>query len=329
MAEIDSAKLKEIYTTMVRIRAFEERAIAEYRKGLPGFIHSSIGQEVMPAAICAFLREDDYIISTHRGHGDIIAKGAEFDKMMAELFAKETGYCKGKGGSMHIAAVDRNILGATGIVGDGIPIACGVALGCKMQKIDRVTVAFFGDGATCSGAFHEGLGIASIWDLPVVFACSNNMFQQSTPIKNYTRLKNLADRAKAYGIPGVSLEGDDPVAVAGAASKAIENARAGKGPTLIVGSTYRFFGHHMGDPGTSYRTKEEVEEYRKKDPIERFQKKLLQEKVLTEAEVEEIRNATARELDEAVKFAMESPEPKLEEAIKDIFYTHSRIKQGG
>lgn len=157
MLKIENAKLRQIYSTMVRSRAFEERAIAEYRKGLPGFVHSSIGQEVIPAVVCAFLREDDYIISTHRGHHDIIAKGARLDRMMAELFAKETGYCKGKGGSMHIAAVDLGILGATGVVGDGIPIACGVALGCKMQNLDRVTVAFFGDGATNSGAFHEGL----------------------------------------------------------------------------------------------------------------------------------------------------------------------------
>jgi len=322
MPEIKNAKLKEIYTTMVRIRAFEERAIAEYRKGLPGFIHSSIGQEVMPAAVCAFLREDDYVLSTHRGHGDIIAKGARFDRMMAELFAKETGYCKGKGGSMHIAAVDLNILGATGIVGDGIPISCGVALACKMQKLDRVTVVFFGDGATCSGAFHEGLGIAAIWDLPVVFVCQNNLFQQSTPIKDYTKLEDLSDRAKAYGIPGVNVgDGNDPVAVAEAARESIEKARAGGGPTFIVGTTYRYYGHHMGDPGTSYRTKEEVEEHRKQDPIERFQNKLLQEKILTKADVEEIQAATMRELDEAVKFATESPEPKVEEALKDIFYT--------
>lgn len=322
MAEIDSTKLKGIYTTMVRIRAFEERAIAEYRKGLPGFIHSSIGQEVMPAAVCAFLREDDYIISTHRGHGDIIAKGARFDKMMAELFAKETGYCKGKGGSMHIAAVDHNILGATGIVGDGVPISCGIALGCQMQKTDKVTVAFFGDGATCSGAFHEGLGIAAIWNLPVVFACSNNFFQQSTPIKDYTKLEDLSDRAKAYGIPGVNVEdGNDPVAVAKAASEAIERARTGKGPTLLVGTTYRYYGHHMGDPGTSYRTKEEVEEWRKKDPIDRFRTQLLEQKILTESDVKEIDATTKQELDEAVKFAIESPEPELEEALTDIYYT--------
>jgi len=321
MEEIDNTKLREIYTTMVRIRSFEERAIAEYRKGLPGFMHSSVGQEAIPAAVCAFLKEDDYIISTHRGHADIIAKRARLDKMMAELFAKETGYCKGKGGSMHIAAVDLNIIGATGVVGDGIPIATGVALGCKMRKLDRVAVAFFGDGATNTGAFHEGVGLAAIWDLPVVFVCSNNLYSMSTPLKDYTKLKNLSDKAKAYGIPGVTVDGNDAVAVAKVASQAIERARHGKGPTLIVGNTYRHYGHHMGDPGTSYRAKEEVEKWKKQDPIERFRAQLLQKKILTESESEEIRTATMGELDEAVKFAAESPEPSVEEALKDIYYT--------
>ena len=320
MPEISGEKLREIYTTMVRIRAFEERAITEYRKGLPGFIHSSVGQEAIPAAVCAFLRADDYIISTHRGHADIIAKGARLDKMMAELFAKETGYCRGKGGSMHIAAVDLNILGATGVVGDGIPIASGAALGCKMQKLDSVVVAFFGDGAMNTGAFHEGVGLAAFWDLPVVFVCSNNMYAMSTPLKNYTKLKNLSEKAKAYGIPGVTVDGNDAVAVAEVASQAIENARDGRGPTLIVGNTYRHYGHHMGDPGTSYRAKEEVEEWKKQDPIARLRAQLLQKKILTESELEEIQTATEQELDEAVKFAVESPEPKVEEALEDIYY---------
>lgn len=320
MTEIDNTTLREIYTTMVRIRTFEERAITEYRKGLPGFIHSSVGQEAIPASVCAFLKADDYIISTHRGHGDIIAKGARIDKMMAELFAKETGYCKGKGGSMHIAAVELNILGATGVVGDGIPIASGAALGCKMQQLDRVVVAFFGDGAMNIGAFHEGVGLAASWDLPVVFVCSNNMYALSTSVKSYTKLKNLSDKAKAYGIPGVTVDGNDAVAVAEVASQAIERARDGRGPTLIVGNTYRYYGHHMGDPGTSYRTKEEIEEWRKRDPIARLRVQLVKEKVLTESELEEIQTATMQELDEAVKFAVESPEPKVEEALEDIYY---------
>ena len=320
MPGIDNAKLKEIFTTMVRIRFFEERAITEHRKGLPGFVHPSIGQEAIPAAVCAFLREEDYIISTHRGHGDIIAKGAKLDRMMAELFAKKTGYCKGKGGSMHIAAVDRNILGATGIVGDGIPIAAGVGLGCKMKKLDRVVVAFFGDGATNSGAFHEGVGLAAVWNLPVLFVCQNNQYQQSTPARDYTRLSDLSDRAKAHGIPGITVDGNDAIAVAEVAKEAIESIRKGNGPILIVGNTYRTVGHHMGDPGTSYRTKEEVEEWKKRDPIDRLRNQLLQNKILTEAEIDEVQNATMQELDEAVKFATESPEPEIEEALEDIYY---------
>ena len=317
---MDRNVLKQIYITMVRIRGFEERAIREYRKGLPGFIHSAIGQEVMPAAISAFLREDDYIISTHRGHADIIAKGARLDRMMAELFSKETGYGKGKGGSMHISAMDMNILGATGIVGDGLPIAVGAALGCKMQKLDRVTVCYLGDGTTCCGAFHEALGIASVWDLPVVFACSNNLYSQGTTLSQSTKLEDLADRAKAYGMPGVSVNGDDPKAVAAAAERSIGDARSGKGPSLLVGTTYRFHGHNMGDPSTDYRTREEVQYHRANDPIQRYEAELLSEKVLTKNAIAKIRADLERELDEAVRFAEESPEPSLEEATKDTYY---------
>jgi len=321
MQEIGNEKLKEIYTTMLRIRAFEERAIVEYRKGLcPGFIHPSIGQEASPAAVCAFLRDDDYILTTHRGHGDIIAKGARFDKMMAELFAKETGYCKGRGGSMHIVAPDLNMLGATAIVGAGVPIASGVALACKMQNLDRVTICFLSDGATCTGAFHEGLGMAAIWDLPVVFVCENNQYAMSTPQRDYTKLENLADRTKAHGVPGISVDGNDAVAVAKVASKAIEMAREGGGPTFINAITYRYYGHHMGDPGTSYRTKEEIEEWRKRDPIKRLQDRLLQAKIVTESEIEDIKASLTRELDEAVKFATESPEPKTEDALNNVYY---------
>ncbi len=321
MQGIENEKLKEIYITMVRIRAFEERAIAEYRKGLcPGFIHSSIGQEAIPAAVCAFLRKDDYILTTHRGHGDIIAKGARFDKMFAELFAKETGYCKGRGGSMHIVATDLNMLGATAIVGAGVPIASGVALGCKMQNLDRVTVCFLGDGATCTGAFHEGLGLATIFELPVVFVCENNQYAMSTPQKDYTKLKHLADRAKAYGVPGITVDGNDAVTVAKVANKAIEKARGGRGPTLIDAVTYRYYGHHMGDPGISYRTKEEIEEWRKRDPIKRLQNHLLEAKLITESEINEIQSSVTKELDKAVKFATESPEPRTEDALNDIYF---------
>ncbi len=319
MPEIDAAKLKEIYTNMVKIRFFEERAITEHRKGLPGFVHSSIGQEAVPAGVCAFLREDDYTITTHRGHGDIIAKGAQLDRMMAELFAKKTGYCKGKGGSMHIADVSRNILGATGIVGDGLPIAAGVGAALKMQKLDTIMVAFFGDGSTNSGAFHEGIGLAAAWSLPVLFVCQNNQYQQSTPTRDYTRLTDIADRAKGYGIPGISVDGNDAIAVAEVAREAIEKCRKGEGPIFIVANTYRTVGHHMGDPGTSYRPKEEIEEWKKKDPIKRLRQQMVQNKTATDAELDEIEQNVLRELDEAVKFAQESPEPTPEEALEDIY----------
>jgi TPP-dependent pyruvate/acetoin dehydrogenase alpha subunit len=319
MPEIDAAKLKEIYKIMVKIRFFEERAITEYRKGLPGFVHPSIGQEAVPAGVCAFLREDDYTITTHRGHGDIIAKGAQLDRMMAELFAKKTGYCKGKGGSMHIADVSRNILGATGIVGDGIPIAAGVGAALKMQGKDSIMVAFFGDGSTNSGAFHEGIGLAAAWCLPVLFVCQNNQYQQSTPTRDYCRLTDIADRAKGYGVPGISVDGNDAIAVAEVAIEAIEKCRKGEGPIFIVGNTYRTVGHHMGDPGTSYRPKEEIEEWKKKDPIKRLRQQMVANKMATDAELDEIENDVLRELDEAVKFAQESPEPTPEEALEDIY----------
>jgi pyruvate dehydrogenase E1 component alpha subunit len=239
--------------------------------------------------------------------------------MMAELFAKKTGYCKGKGGSMHIADVDRNILGATGIVGDGIPIAAGVGTALKMQGLDSIMVAFFGDGATNSGAFHEGMGLAAAWCLPVLFVCQNNLYQQSTPMRDYCRLTDIADRAKAYGIPGITVDGNDAIAVAEVAREAIEKCRKGEGPIFIVGNTYRTVGHHMGDPGTSYRPKEEVEEWKKKDPIKRLRQQLVQNKMATDAELDEIENNVLRELDEAVKFAQESPEPTPEEALEDIY----------
>ena len=322
MEEISNEKLKQIYTNMVRTRAFEERAIAEYRRGLPGFIHPSVGQEAIPAAVCAFLTKDDCALITHRDHGVVISKGANINKMMAELYAKETGYCKGKGGSIHLTAVDLNIFGAAaGIVGDNMSIAAGMALGFKMQKLDRVVVCFHGDGATCPGAFHEGLSLAAIWEVPVVFVCANNGYQASTPTRDYTKLKDLADRAKAHAIPGISVDGNDALAVAEVARKAIDDARKGKGATFIVANTYRYYGSHMGDPGTTYRTKEEVEEHRKDDPIARFQEYLLKKGIITKSDIAQIEKATIDELDAAVKYALESPEPKLEDATSNIYYT--------
>jgi TPP-dependent pyruvate/acetoin dehydrogenase alpha subunit len=318
--KLRNEKLKEIYLLMKRCRAFEERAVIEYRKGnIPGFVHTSIGQEAISGAVCAMLQKEDYILTTHRGHSDILAKGARFDKMMAELFAKKTGYCKGKVGSMHIVAPECNVLGCSAIVGAGIPIASGVALACKMKNWRRVTVCFLGDGTTFTGAFHEGVGIAAALDLPVLFVCENNQYAISTYWKDYLKLENIAARAKGYGIPGISVDGMDAKAIAEAAGDAIERAREGGGPTFIEGRTYRYYGHGQYDPGTTYRTKEEVEKWKKKDPIKKLYSFLLQEGLITEVENQEIEAKLSRELDEAVKFALESPEPEIEEAGQDIY----------
>ena len=316
-------KIKNIYRLMKRCRAFEERSIVELRKGMPGFLHSAIGQEAIPCAIAPFLREDDYIITTHRGHCDIIARGARFDQTMAELYAKETGYCRGLSGSMHIAALGLNILGAVGIVGSGIPVASGVALACKMKNVNRVTVCFFGDGASCTGSFHEGLGFAAAFDLPVLFVLQNNQYEESTHWTYWRgKLKNLAERARGYGIPGVSVDGNDAVIVAEAAMEALKKIRKGGGPILLEGKTYRIHGHHMGDPGTGYRPKEEVEEWRKKrDPVARLYARLLKEKMITKEENRQIEEAIAKELDEAVKFALESSEINPLEAFRDTVYS--------
>ena len=326
--KVSNEKLKEIYVTMKRCRAFEERAIVELRKGMPGFIHTSIGQEAISAAVCAFLRDDDYLLTTHRGHSDIIAKGARFDRMMAELYARETGYCRGVGGSMHIAALDKGILGALAIVGSGIPLASGVALACKMKNLSRVTVTSFGDGASCTGSFHEGVGFAAAFDLPVVFLLQNNQYEESTHW-SYWRggLKQLSERASAYGIPGVTVDGNDAAAVADAASDAIERARQGHGPTLLECLTYRIYGHHMGDPGTGYRSKEEVDEWRspEKDPISRLYSRLLKEGIITEEENQLLDTELSRELDEAVDFALSSPETNPKDAFKDTVYLGRQI----
>jgi TPP-dependent pyruvate/acetoin dehydrogenase alpha subunit len=278
-ATITNEIKRDMYVIMLRNREFEERAIAEYRKGnIPGFIHSSIGEEAIAGGVAPFVTRDDYFLCTHRGHGVVIAKGAKTDLMMAELFGKETGYCKGKGGSMHIAAFDLNVIGANGIVGANVPIASGAALGCKLRKPGKVTICFLGDGATCTGSFHEGLGFASVFDLPIVYIISNNQFALSTSPSYHSKgVKNLSEKARGYGIPYVTVDGMDVVAVAEVVHNAIQKARDGGGPTLIEAITYRYYGHHLGDPGTEYRTEQEIEEAKKKDPIKRMRNHLMQE----------------------------------------------------
>jgi pyruvate dehydrogenase E1 component alpha subunit len=304
---------------MWTIRNFDTRAYELYREGLMrGTTHAYIGMEAVGVGVCAALRPDDTITSTHRGHGHCIAKGGDISMMMAELLGKATGYCKGKGGSMHIADVDRGILGANGIVGGGMGIATGAGLSAKLLGNGRVSVCFFGDGALNQGVLHEACNLSAIWKLPVVFVCENNQYAMSARADRFTSVPDPSVRAVAYGIPGLNVDGMDILAVHRAAAEAVERARAGEGPTFLVATTYRLLGHHVGDP-LNYRDREEVEEWRKKDPIERFKAHLLDRGVLTAAEAEQLEQDVAAKVDQASEFAKSSPEPSVEILMEDIY----------
>jgi pyruvate dehydrogenase E1 component alpha subunit len=319
MKPLDKPLLLEIYRKMVAVRTFEETAADLFLKGqLPGFLHVYVGEEAVAAGVMAHLTDRDYITSTHRGHGHAVAKGARLDMMMAELHAKKTGYCRGKGGSMHIADLDLGILGANGIVGGGVPIATGAGLALKMQGTDRVCVCFFGDGASNTGAFYEGVNLAAVWDLPVVFICENNQYAESTPRAAHQKVAYVSDRAAAFNIPGVSLDGMDVFEVYQKAGEAIDRCRAGQGPILLEARTYRFFGHFVGDP-QNYRTKDEVEEWKKRDPIQMFRSRVVAEKRLTAAELDAVDAQITQEMEAALVFARQSPEPEIELALQDIF----------
>jgi pyruvate dehydrogenase E1 component alpha subunit len=317
--KIGKEKLTDMYRAMVRIRLFEERVVKEFAAGhIPGFVHVYSGEEAVAVGACANLTDDDYITSTHRGHGHVIAKGGKTDRMMAELYGKKTGYNKGKGGSMHIAEVDIGILGADAIVGGGIPVAGGAALSAKMRETDQVAVCFLGDGATNNARFHEGVNLASIWKLPVVYVIENNVYAETTPVSYAMNIPNIADRAVSYGIPGVTVDGNDVLAVYEAVAEAVARARKGGGPTLVECKTCRHHGHFEGDSMT-YRSKAEVEECKKRDPIPRFRKSLAEMGMLTEEEADKIDQEIANEIDAAVKFAEESPLPAPEEALEDVY----------
>jgi pyruvate dehydrogenase E1 component alpha subunit len=306
---------RQFYTVMHRTRRFEEEVFEFYKRGLmPGLAHLYLGEEAVAAGACATLREDDYIGSTHRGHGHLVARGADLNRMMAEILGKKTGYSKGKGGSMHIMAMDKGILGANGIVGGEIPIAAGAAYASKYRGTDQVTLAFFGDSATNEGTFHETLNMAAAWDLPIVFIIENNFYGISVDIRRVTKEHQLSKRAAGYGIPGITLDGNDVFAVYQECQKAVARARAGEGPTLIECNTYRWQGHHVGDPG-DYRPDEEVAHWKANEPIG----KLEQLKLLSEKEIAEIKTAVEAEIREACRFAEESPYPPESEAYTDVF----------
>jgi len=309
-----------IYQTMNRIRCFELKALQLFEENkLRGSVHLYVGQEAIAATVCSHLRDEDYITSTHRGHGHCIAKGAEPDKAMAELMGKETGYCLGRGGSMHIADLTKGNLGANAIVGGGIPIAVGSGLAAKLKATDQVTVSFFGDGASNEGTFHEGLNMASLWKLPVLFVCENNGFGISVPVAQSTSVKDIADRAQSYGMPGIVVDGNDVEAIDDAVAQAIRRAKAGEGPTLIECKTYRWFGHWTGDPQV-YRTREEVESWKLKCPIKRYREKLLASQTFSEPELSAVEQAAQREAEDAALFALNSPEPDQAHVMDNVFY---------
>ena len=312
-------QLLGFYRTMVRIREFEEHAAECFTKGmLAGNIHLSIGQEAAEAGAFATIEEKDYFTSTHRGHGHAIARGMDPKKCMAELFGKKTGYCKGKGGSMHIADRDKGILGANGIVGAGHNIAVGAGLSAQYRGTDQVCVCFFGDASTNQGTFHESLNMAAIWKLPIIFVCENNNYGISMSQARHQAIKDVADRGAAYGIPGIAVDGNDVMAVNEAAAEAVARARKGQGPTLLECKTYRWRGHFEGDPG-NYKPKEEQEAWLKKDPIPRFKTFLLENKILTAEEIAALDQQVKDEMAEAIRFADESPDPAVETVVQDIY----------
>jgi pyruvate dehydrogenase E1 component alpha subunit len=319
MTNITKEQKIEMLKLIIKIRRFEERTVQLYQTArIWGYLHPYIGEEAVAVGTCAAINKSDYIVSTHRGHGHSIAKGADLNRMMAELLGKATGYCKGRGGSMHIADTELGMLGANGIVGGGIPISVGAGFSCKMEGKGRVTICFFSDGASNNGVFHESLNMAAIFKLPVIYVCENNMYAISMNCAESLSCENIADRAVSYGIPGDIVDGSNPIDVFEAVQRAVKRAREGNGPTLIEAKTYRFGGHHPNDPA-EYRDKKEADYYKKeKDPVINFKKQLIDEKILSENDIEVIEKGIMKEVEDSVKFAEESPEPQLDKFLEEV-----------
>ena len=310
----------ELLRTMQTIRRFEERASEDFQAGrIYGVVHCYIGQEAVATGICANLNRDDQIISTHRGHGHCIAKGADLKRMMAELYGKRTGYCKGKGGSMHIADFSIGMLGANGIVAGGIPIITGAGLAAQLEGQGRVAVSFFGDGASNAGPFHESINIAALWKLPMLYVCENNLYGVNTPVADSVSVKDVTERAAAYGIPGVVVDGNDVLAVYEVAEAAVQRARAGQGPTLIECKTYRWRNHTEIQGIPDPRSAQELDEWKDKDPIARLVTSLKEQRLLTEEAWQNLDAEILRAIEDAVAFAQDSPFPGLETAVEDVF----------
>ncbi|WP_022665033.1 thiamine pyrophosphate-dependent dehydrogenase E1 component subunit alpha [Desulfospira joergensenii] len=316
---LSNEQMVEMLHTMLKIRHFENRVQGFFADGkIPGFVHLYLGEEAIAAGACASLRDKDYITSTHRGHGHVIAKGGNLNQMMSEIFGRTTGYCKGKGGSMHIADVDLGILGANGIVGGGGPLANGAALAIKYRGEDHVAVCFFGDGASNQGTTQEALNLASAWKLPVVFVNENNGYGISCPTSKSMAITDIADRASAYDMPGVVVDGNDVLAVYEAVSEGVKRARSGQGPSLIECKTYRWRGHFEGD-ACVYRDDKELEAWKEKDPVALYEKKLVEEEIMTAEQVAELSKKVEADLEAAVAFALESPLPDASDLTHDVY----------
>ena len=329
--EMDRELLLKLYKTMVTIRNFEERGIPETgQRGMSASIHSSAGQEAVPTGMCANLTDEDYIGSTHRGHGHCIAKGVDPKLMMAELFGRSTGSNKGKGGSMHIVDMSKGMLGTNGVVAASVPLAVGAALTSKLKNLGRVAVAFFGDGAANQGVLHESMNLAAVWKLPVIFLCENNQYAESTPVEYALSATHVADRAAGYNMPGIHVDGMDVFAVYSAAHEAVARARAGEGPSLLECLTYRFYGHTVFDNPLSYRTKEEEDYWRARDPIKLFREAVIPQGEISEAELDQMDKDAEALMEEAVKFADESPLPEATELYEDVYssYPMDLLKRG-
>ena len=323
-------KLEEIYTTMRRIRSFEERTADLFQEGVvKGTAHSYVGEEAIASAVGSILRDDDYMASNHRGHGHCIAKGAKLDRMMAELMGRDTGYCHGLGGSMHIADMNLNILGANGIVGAAMPLSTGTALAAKLRGTDQVVVAFFGDGGSNQGIFHESLNLASVWKLPVLFICENNQYALSTSYKRTTSAAQISDRAIGYQVPGVTIDGNDPIEVYNVVEEAVARARAGEGPTLIECLTYRWGQHSLRANLNDPRPDKELKEWIARDPMKVIEKALLENKVATRERLTEIGNDVKAELEDAVAFGKDSPEPNVAMMEAAVYSPHATYTEPG
>ena len=320
--ELNRGTLLWAYERMVTIRRFEEQARREADAGKLRGMHSSIGQEAVPTGVCAHLRDDDFVLGTHRSHHHCIAKGVDLNEMMAELLGKATGTNKGKGGTMHIADIDKGMLGANGVVGSNIPVATGVALSASVRGSDQVSVVFFGDGASSQGSLHESMNLASIWKLPILFVCENNRYAEATPFEYSVAGASISRRAAGYDMPGVNVDGQSLPDVYAAAGEAVRRARAGEGPTLIEAQTYRYQGHFGADNPLGYRTEEEEAYYRDRDCIDRLRAHVLEGEYATEAELSAIDESAVAAVAAAARFADESPFPADDELTSDVYVSY-------